>query len=99
MKHGRVLVLPAPGEPGKMPFWHGDTASRPAEFGDNIGRMGRELLQMPQTVAYEMLSSQHSLDQNAAENLLRFLREHAEATGRLPSYQDVIVGGCRDGHG
>jgi ATP-dependent helicase Lhr and Lhr-like helicase len=94
--HDRVLVSPAPGEPGKMPFWHGDTASRPAEFGDNIGRMGRELLQMPQTVAYEMLSTQHSLDQNAAENLLRYLRDQAEATGRIPSDQDVIIERCRD---
>src|SRR6185312_7399339 len=94
--HDRVLVSPAPGEPGKMPFWHGDAASRPAEFGERIGRMGRELLQMPQTVAYEMLTSQHSLDQNAADNLLRYLREQAVATGRIPSDQDVIVERCRD---
>ena len=45
--HDRVLVLPAPGEPGKMPFWHGDGAGRPAEFGEHIGALTRELLLMP----------------------------------------------------
>jgi ATP-dependent Lhr-like helicase len=94
--HDRVLVSPAPGEPGKMPFWHGDTAARPAEFGEQIGRMGRELLQIPQTVAFEMLSREHSLDENAAENLLRYLQDQLAATGRVPSDQDVIVERCRD---
>ena len=44
ISHDRVLVSPAPGEPGKMPFWHGDTVGRPAEFGGKIGAMTRELL-------------------------------------------------------
>ncbi len=46
ISHDRVTVSPAPGEPGKMPFWHGDTAGRPAEFGEKIGRMTRELLRL-----------------------------------------------------
>src|SRR6185295_995861 len=44
--HDRVSVSPAPGEPGKMPFWHGDSAGRPLEFGEKIGEMTRELLQL-----------------------------------------------------
>ena len=32
-----VLVTPAPGEPGKMPFWHGDKPGRPFEFGQVVG--------------------------------------------------------------
>ena len=45
--HDRVLVSPAPGEPGKMPFWHGDRAGRPMEFGRRIGALVRELRGMP----------------------------------------------------
>ena len=41
--HDRVLVSPAPGEPGKMPFWHGDQAGRPVELGYAIGKLVREL--------------------------------------------------------
>ena len=45
--HDRVLVTPAPGEPGKMPFWRGDAPGRPLEFGEEIGRLCRELRELP----------------------------------------------------
>ncbi len=94
--HDRVLVTPAPGEPGKMPFWHGDTNGRPAEFGAQIGRLTREILNMPRTVAFAKLVEEHSLDENAADNLLRYLEEQAIATQRVPSDEDVLVERCRD---
>ena len=96
ISHDRVLVSPAPGEPGKMPFWHGDTAGRPAEFGRRIGAMTRELLAQPRPVAFSTLVTNHSLDTNAAENLLRYLEDQAVATGRVPNDQDIIIETCRD---
>ncbi|MGC1687327.1 MAG: helicase-related protein, partial [Candidatus Acidiferrales bacterium] len=92
----QVIVTPAPGEPGKMPFWHGDTAGRPAEFGRKIGEMTREMLALPRPVAFAKLVESHSLDANAAENLLRYLEEQAIATGRIPSDQDIVIEICRD---
>jgi ATP-dependent helicase Lhr and Lhr-like helicase len=96
ISHDRVAVSPAPGEPGKMPFWHGDTVGRPAEFGRKIGAMTRELLILPRPVAFTQLVEAHSLDANAAENLLRYLEEQAVATGRVPSDQDIVIETCRD---
>ncbi len=96
ISHDRVLVSPAPGEPGKMPFWHGDTAGRPAEFGEKIGRMTRELLRLPRSVAFSKLVDQHSLDVNAAENLLRYLQDQVATTQRVPSDEDIVVEICRD---
>src|SRR5580692_1568411 len=96
ISHDRVLVSPAPGEPGKMPFWHGDTAGRPAEFGKKIGAMTRELLAQPRPVAFSTLVTNHSLDTNAAENLLRYLEDQAVATGRVPNDQDIVIETCRD---
>ena len=96
ISHDRVVVSPAPGEPGKMPFWHGDTVGRPAEFGRKIGEMTRELLSLPRPVAFTKLVERHSLDANAAENLLRYLEEQAAATGRLPSDRDIVIETCRD---
>ena len=92
----RVLVVPAPGEPGKMPFWHGDTAGRPAEFGRKIGELTRELLLLPRPVAFTKLVERHSLDANAAENLLHYLEDQALATGRVPSDEDIVIETCRD---
>ena len=94
--HDRVTVSPAPGEPGKMPFWHGDTAGRPSEFGQKIGEMTRELLQLPRLVAQTRLIEDHSLDANAAENLMRYLEDQTAAAGRVPSDQDILVERCRD---
>ena len=96
ISHDRVIVSPAPGEPGKMPFWKGDAPGRPAEFGRHIGEMTRELLRIPRTAAFTQLVEQHSLDVNAAENLLRYVEEQAAATQKVPSDQDIVIEVCRD---
>ncbi|HWR16602.1 MAG TPA: DEAD/DEAH box helicase [Terriglobales bacterium] len=96
ISHDRVVVSPAPGEPGKMPFWHGDSAGRPAEFGATIGKMTRQLLAMPRATAYTKLLEEHSLDQFAAENLLRYLDDQVAATQRVPNDEDIIIERCRD---
>ena len=94
--HDRVLVTPAPGEPGKMPFWKGDGPGRPLEFGRRIGAMVRELQTLPQNAALTRLVSEHDLDPGAAENLLRFLADQAEATGQVPDDRTIVVERCRD---
>jgi ATP-dependent Lhr-like helicase len=94
--HDRVLVSPAPGEPGKMPFWHGDAAGRPLELGRRIGRLVRELREMPRAGARERLERLHDLDPGAAENLLRYLEDQAQATGAVPDDRTILVERCRD---
>jgi len=96
ISHNRVDVSPAPGEPGKMPFWKGDGPGRPAEFGEKVGRLTRELLALPRTVAISNLIDDHGLDENAAENLLRYLEEQKAATRYVPSDQDIVIEIVRD---
>jgi ATP-dependent Lhr-like helicase len=94
--HDRVLVVPAPGEPGRMPFWKGDGPGRPLEFGRRIGSMVRELRAMPKPAALTRLVAEHDLNPGAAENLLRFLDDQAEATGQVPDDRTIVVERCRD---
>ena len=96
ISNDRVIVSPAAGEPGKMPFWHGDGAGRPVEFGERIGRMMRELLRLPRQAAFAKLVEEHSLDANAAENLLRYLEEQVATTKRIPSDEDILIETVRD---
>src|SRR5208283_664315 len=96
ISHNKIVVSPAPGEPGKMPFWRGDSAARPVDFGRQIGEMTRELLRLPRTVAFAKLVEEHSLQATAAENLLRYLEDQIAATGRIPSDEDILVETCRD---
>ena len=42
----RVVVTPAPGQPGKMPFWHGDRPGRPLELGRALGAFQREIREL-----------------------------------------------------
>ena len=94
--HDRVLVSPAPGKPGKMPFWKGDQASRPLELGRRIGVLVRELRALPRAAALARLARHHDLDALAAENLVRFLEDQAAATGAVPDDRTLLIERCRD---
>ncbi|HET7102461.1 MAG TPA: helicase-related protein, partial [Terracidiphilus sp.] len=94
--HDRVLVTPAPGEPGKMPFWKGDGPGRPLEFGRRIGALVRELRALPRAVALTRLVAAHDLDPGAAENLLQFLDSQQDATGQIPDDRNIVVERVRD---
>lgn len=88
--HDRVLVTPAPGEPGRMPFWHGDRPGRPAELGRAIGELSRKLESMSEADATRLLTEEHKLDELAAKNLLAYQRDQAEATNDVPSDRTIV---------
>jgi ATP-dependent Lhr-like helicase len=94
--HDRVLVVPAPGEPGKMPFWKGDGPGRPLEFGRRIGALVRELRGLPKPAALTRLVAEHDLDPNAAESLLQFLADQEAATGQVPDDRTIVIERVRD---
>ncbi len=94
--HDRVLVSPAPGEPGKMPFWHGDAAGRPLEFGQRIGALTRELRELPRNAALSRLTREHDLDPLAGENLIRFLADQELATTAVPDDRTIVIERVRD---
>ena len=94
--HDRVLVSPAPGEPGKMPFWHGDAAGRPLEFGRRIGALVREIRELPRNAAITRLIREHDLDPAAAENLIRFLADQEFVTTAVPDDRTIVIERVRD---
>jgi ATP-dependent Lhr-like helicase len=93
--HDRVLVTPAPGIPGRLPFWKGDTLGRPAELGAAIGAFTRELGSMPRAKAEEQ-ARDAGLDEWAAGNLVGYLHEQLESTNVLPSDTTLLVERFRD---
>lgn len=93
--HDRVIVTPAPGVPARLPFWKGDNPGRPAELGAAIGAFTRELGALDEADARARLLAE-GLDENAARNLLAYLREQAEATRQLPGDTTLVVERFRD---
>ena len=92
----RVIVTPAPGQPGKMPFWHGDRPGRPLELGRALGAFQREVRAMPMEGAVASLMDDYSLDALAATNVLMYLEEQAQATGVVPDDRTVVIERFRD---
>jgi ATP-dependent helicase Lhr and Lhr-like helicase len=88
----RVIVTPAPGAPGAVPFWRGDGVGRPAELGKAIGAFAREAVDRDPVE----LTTEYDLDERAARNLVSFLREQQESTRVVPSDRTIVVERFRD---
>ncbi|MCC6812079.1 MAG: DEAD/DEAH box helicase [Deltaproteobacteria bacterium] len=89
--HDRVLVSPAPGEPGKMPFWRGEQPLRPYEVGARIGAFTRELLAFDAKTATARLTEEHDLDAAAAANLLAYLGDQQTRGAAVPDDRTILV--------
>ena len=88
----RVIVTPAPGVPGAVPFWRGDGVGRPPELGRAIGAFSREAVSADPA----QLAKEYDLDRRAAENLIAYLREQQNATRVVPSDETIVVERFRD---
>jgi ATP-dependent helicase Lhr and Lhr-like helicase len=93
--HDRVLVVPAPGQAARLPFWKGDSLGRPAELGKAVGAFVREVSALPPAKARARLAKL-GLDQWATDNLLGYLSEQVEAIGRVPHDRLIVVERYRD---
>ncbi len=88
----RVIVTPAPGAPGAIPFWRGDGVGRPLELGRAIGEFSRWAVDREPA----QLAADYALDERAASNLVSYLREQREATRVVPSDRTIVVERFRD---
>jgi ATP-dependent Lhr-like helicase len=93
--HDRVLVSPAPGQPGRLPFWKGDSLGRPAELGEAVGAFTREVAALPRDRAVERARAA-GLDDWAAGNLVALVEEQREATTVVPNDRQLVVERFRD---
>jgi len=92
----RVIVTPAPGEPGKMPFWHGDGPGRPVETGRALGAFVRDIGERDEGDADRVLATRYPLDARARKNLIAYLKDQRAATEVLPSDRQIVVERFKD---
>ncbi|MEU0796468.1 DEAD/DEAH box helicase [Amycolatopsis sp. NPDC005961] len=93
--HDRVIVVPAPGEPARMPFWKGDAPGRPLELGRALGKFVRELSTSDDLKARERAAAA-GLDERACDNLLAYLTEQKAATRHVPNDRTLLLERYRD---
>jgi ATP-dependent helicase Lhr and Lhr-like helicase len=89
----RVIVTPAPGLPGAVPFWKGDGVGRPSELGEAIGAFSRWAVEQTPDA---LIEAGYDLDPRAAANLVGFLREQQDATRVVPSDRAIVLERFRD---
>ena len=94
--NSQVLVTPAPGEPGRISFWHGDALGRPIEVGRALGKATRELLAVDREAAIDRLRERSRFDERAAQNLMSYLTDQAQATGTVPDDRTIVIERFRD---
>ncbi|WP_197526898.1 Lhr family helicase [Pirellulimonas nuda] len=87
----RVIVTPAPGEPGKMPFWRGDGPGRPLDFGRVVGELTRKLAGAGREETVRALRDEAGLDDRAVSNLLQYIDEQTAAAGEPPTDKTIVV--------
>ena len=92
----KVIVSPAPGEPGKLPFWRGEGPGRPVELGRLLGAFVRRLGSLDHRHAVAWLQGEAQLDANAAANLAAYVTEQRRHTGTLPTDRSITVERFRD---
>ena len=92
----QVLVSPAPGEAGRMPFWRGDGPGRPVSLGRAMGAFVREVGALDADAARAMLENNLHLDPHAASNLWQYIYDQQTLTGVLPTDTTVVVERFRD---
>ncbi|MCW2734771.1 MAG: Lhr-like helicase, partial [Mycobacterium sp.] len=93
--HDRVLVLPAPGQPARLPFWRGDGVGRPAELGAAIGAFTGELAGLSREKFDERCSTM-GFNDFATDNLWQLISDQRQATGTVPTDTTFIVERFRD---
>ncbi|WLQ40257.1 DEAD/DEAH box helicase [Streptomyces laculatispora] len=91
----RVLVSPAPGVPGRLPFWKGDQLGRPLELGRALGAFLRELGGLSSEDARQRLLAA-GLDTWAVDNVLSYIDEQRRACGHVPDDRTILVERFRD---
>ncbi|MCL2777799.1 MAG: DEAD/DEAH box helicase [Polyangiaceae bacterium] len=89
--HEKVIVTPAPGVAGKMPFWHGDRAGRSFAFGMRIGKLARDIEHLTPQAARAMLTSAHCLDARSAASLAHYVQSQAKSSGVVPTDRTLVV--------
>ncbi|MCV7409342.1 ATP-dependent helicase [Mycobacterium florentinum] len=93
--HDRVLVIPAPGLPARLPFWHGDGVGRPAELGAALGAFTGELAGLDRE-AFGIRCAALGFNDYATDNLWVLLDDQRTATGTVPTDTTLLVERFRD---
>jgi ATP-dependent Lhr-like helicase len=96
IEHDRVIVLPAPGAPARMPFWHGEYMSRAPHVAGRIGELRRDAAAAESDESLKSLAKKYQADVASMRSVVNYVREQRAATGVVPDERTLVVEQFRD---
>jgi len=93
IEHDRVVVIPAPGTPARMPFWHGEYMARSLMLSHRVGALRRELAEAPNE---ERLATEYGCDAATASSIVKYIASQRVATGIVPDDRNIVIEQFRD---
>jgi len=93
IEHDRVVVIPAPGTPARMPFWHGEYMARSLMLSHRVGALRRELAEAP---SEERLATEYGCDAATASSIVKYIASQRAATGIVPDDRNIVIEQFRD---
>jgi ATP-dependent Lhr-like helicase len=96
IEHDRVIVIPAPGAPARMPFWHGEYGARSSHLTQRVGELRRALVEAAPDASLTRIREQYGCDEATARSLAEYAREQRAATGIVPDDRTLVAEHFRD---
>jgi ATP-dependent Lhr-like helicase len=96
IEHDRVIVIPAPGAPARMPFWHGEYGARSMHLTERVGTLRRELTEVTDDAGVERIARMYECDERTARSLASYAHEQRAATQTVPDDQVLVAEHFRD---
>jgi ATP-dependent Lhr-like helicase len=96
IEHDRVIVIPAPGAPARMPFWHGEYGARSAHLTARVGELRRTLADAKDDAALARIQEAYECDLATARSLAVYAQEQRAVTGVVPDDRVLVAEHFRD---
>lgn len=96
IEHDRVVVIPAPGAPARMPFWHGEFMARSMHLAPRIGQLRRSLDAAKTPDELRAIEDQYHSDADTVRSLAEYVQAQHELTEGVPDDKQLVLEHFRD---
>jgi ATP-dependent Lhr-like helicase len=96
IEHDRVVVVPAPGAPARMPFWHGEFMARSNHLTPRVGALRRELDEVRTLTDLAETQQRHHADEPTVRSLVEYVQSQRAVTRIVPDETHLVLEHFRD---
>jgi ATP-dependent Lhr-like helicase len=96
IEHDRVIVVPAPGAPARMPFWHGEFMARAPHLTRRVGALRRQLDEARTLDDLAEIQTRYHADEATTRSLVEYVQSQRASTRHVPDDRRLVLEHFRD---